>query len=450
MAESADSGNDAELYRWQSLFQRTREPVFLLNRRRQIVFVNHAWEELTGIPSAQAGNLLCKRQPVGADPLAGLAGALAPPPVVRDGQAGRIGRLLPVKDAAPVRVEIDFFPLHGIKGLLGVLGKITPQSEPTTASTGTLPEKLQTLRDTVLQRYRFELHPGETPATQRVGEQTRLAAQTRTSVLIVGEHGTGKRWLARTIHHQGTARDRTLVALDCPGLPPAILTAALFGTEGLARRRGIGTIYLAHVTALPRELQNQLTAWLAEPEGERPRVIGSVVGDPAGEVQAGRLLQELYCSLGTLRIDVPPLRERLSELPLFVQSILDRDNAERSRAIQGLSNEAWAALRAFPWPGNLRELDAVMSDAHARTAGDRIAIGDLPAYVQRSIQLEQVAGRAQFRPLPLKALLEQVERRLIEMALRMAKGKKGRAARILSIWRPLLLRRMEKLGIKDE
>ena len=74
----------------------------------------------------------------------------------------------------------------------------------------------------------------------------------------------------------------------------------------------------------------------------------------------------------------------------------------------------------------------------------------LPAYVRRATQLEQVAGRTPLRALPLKSLLEQVERRLIEMALRMAKGKKGRAARILSIWRPLLLRRMEKLGIKDE
>src|SRR4029078_9624403 len=99
---------------------------------------------------------------------------------------------------------------------------------------------------------------------------------------------------------------------------------------------------------------------------------------------------------------------------------------------------------------NLRELDAVLADAHARAAGERIEIADLPAYVRRATQLEQVAGRTPLRALPLKSLLEQVERRLIEMALRMAKGKKGRAARILSIWRPLLLRRMEKLGIKDE
>jgi DNA-binding NtrC family response regulator len=347
-------------------------------------------------------------------------------------------------------VEIDFFPLHGAKGLLGILGKITAQPAILPILALPVPDKLHALREAHLQRYRFELHPGETPATRRVGEQAHLAAQTRSSVLIVGEAGAGKRWLARTIHCQGTARDRTFVALDCAGLPPAALTAALFGPEGLARRSSVGTVFLARVETLPREVQQQVATWLGEPSVERPRVIASVVGEPAEEVQAGRLLQELHCALATLRIDVPALRDRATELPLFVQSILDRANAERSRRVQGLGAEAWDAVRAYPWPGNIRELDAVLADAHVRAAGERIELADLPAYVRRSVQMEQVAGRTPPRSLPLKALLEQVERRLIEMALRMAKGKKGRAARILAIWRPLLLRRMEKLGIKDE
>jgi DNA-binding NtrC family response regulator len=92
----------------------------------------------------------------------------------------------------------------------------------------------------------------------------------------------------------------------------------------------------------------------------------------------------------------------------------------------------------------------VLEAAIAHTQSDRIDAADIPAYFRSRLELAQTAGRAPLRPLPLKQLLEQVERRLIEMALRKARGKKGRAARILAIWRPLLLRRMKKLGIPDE
>jgi transcriptional regulator with PAS, ATPase and Fis domain len=450
MADASHPGPDAESYHWQALFQRTSEPLFVLNRRRRIVFVNEAWERFLGLPAAQAINLLCKRSPAAtAEPLADLAAVLAPPPAVRDGQAGRIRRLLPVPGAAPIPIEIDFFPLRSEAGLLGILGKLTPLAVPQTA-TPVLPEKVHALREALVQRFRFELQPAESPAMLRVLEQARLAAQTRASVLLVGERGTGKRWLARTIHHQGSARDRVFVELDCAGLPPTALTAALLGPGGLGRRPGVGTIFLAHVASLPRETQAQVCDWLAEDEMHRPRVLASLVGDPAELIQQGRLLHELHCSLATLLIAVPPLRQRLAELPLLVQAIMDHANADGPRRLQGLTPEAWEMVRNYPWPANLRELDTVLRQAYDRAAGDRITAADLPAYVQRSVELEQVAGREPLRPLPLKQLLEQVERRLIEMALRRARGKKGRAARLLAIWRPLLLRRMEKLGIKDE
>jgi transcriptional regulator with PAS, ATPase and Fis domain len=449
MADPIDPAPDDNLYRWQTLLQRSHEPVFLLNRRRQIVFVNRAWEQLTTIPAAQAINLSCKRTR-NADPLAALAAALSPPTAVRDGQAGRLRRLLPVAGGARISVEIDFLPLLGDHGLLGIIGKLTARQPTTPTAPVPLPEKLHSLRESLVHRYRFDLLTAETPAMQRVVEQARLASQTRASVLLTGERGTGKQSLARTIHHQGMTRELPFVALDCAGLPSMAVTAVLFGPDGMAQRPGVGTVFLGHVSALPREVQAQLADWVAEPEPNRPRVIASLVGQMEQEIEQGRLLHELACSLATIAIPLPPLRDRLAELPLLIQAILDRANAERTRPIQTLSKEATEAIRAHAWPGNLRELRSVLESASAHSTTDRIDVTDLPSYFRARMQLEQTAGRAPLKPIPLKQLLEQVERRLIEMALRRAKGKKGRAARILAIWRPLLLRRMKKLGIPEE
>lgn len=449
MADPIDPAPDAELYRWQTLLQRSREPVFLLNRRRQIVFVNRAWEQLTAIPAAQAINLACKRSR-SADPLAALAAALAPPTAVREGQAGRLRRLLPMPGGSRVAVEIDFFPLLGNHGLLGILGKLTARQPAAPSDSVPLPEKLNALRESLVHRFRFELLAAESPAMQRAVEQARLASQTRASVLLTGERGTGKQSLARTIHHQGITREQPFIALDCAGLPSMAVTAVLFGPDGLAHRPSVGTLFLGHVSALPREVQAQIADWLAEPESNRPRVIGSVIGPTEQEIEQGRLLHELACSLATIPIRLPPLRDRLAELPLLIQGIVDRTNADRPRPMQGVGKEAMEAIRAHAWPGNLRELRAVLETAAAHATTDRIELADLPASVRTRLQLDQASGRPALKPLPLRQLLEQVERRLIEMALRRAKGKKGRAARILAIWRPLLLRRMKKLGIPEE
>src|SRR5262249_35958336 len=128
--------------------------------------------------AARAINLSCKRVR-NPEPLAALAGALSPPVAVREGQAGRFRRLMPLPSGSQVPVEIDFFPLHGSNGLLGILGKITAREPAAGGSVAPLPEKLHALRESLVRRYRFELLPAETPAMRRVVEQARLASQTR-------------------------------------------------------------------------------------------------------------------------------------------------------------------------------------------------------------------------------------------------------------------------------
>jgi DNA-binding NtrC family response regulator len=179
-------------------------------------------------------------------------------------------------------------------------------------------------------------------------------------------------------------------------------------------------------------------------------VIAGCSTDPAAEVRAGRLLEELRCALSTLVIDVPPLRQRLADLPRLVERLLEQILAADERRLQGLTPAAWDCLRAYPWPGNLRELRAALVGARAHAAGERIDVADLPAYLRLGASLGQTPGPAAERPLPLAQVLEQVERRLIQLALERARGNKSRAAELLSVWRPRLLRRMQALGLSSE
>jgi DNA-binding NtrC family response regulator len=277
-------------------------------------------------------------------------------------------------------------------------------------------------------------------------------------VLLVGEPGTGKQTLARALHYQGPRREAAFAALDCARLPPAAVAAVLFeggGTVAIPSRRGVlGAVYLKEPSRLPRDLQLRLCEWLTaagERRGVSPpvRVLAGCAAPPAEEVRAGRLLEELACALGTLVIEVPPLRERREDLPGLVERLLHRAGSGSEVRVSGLTPEAWEVVRAYPWPGNLRELYAALRTARGRAYGERIAAADLPAPIRQAVLLEQTPGRPAERKLPLDQLLEQAERRLIELALRRARGHKTRAAEILSIWRQRLTRRMEALGIAD-
>ena len=127
----------------------------------------------------------------------------------------------------------------------------------------------------------------------------------------------------------------------------------------------------------------------------------------------------------------------------------ERAKGEATHPVIGFTEDAWEFLKSYRWPGNLRELYAVIQGACARAKAERIDTSDLPAYLRRNVVLEQTPGRTPERVLALDQILEQVERRLLTHALRMADGNKTKAAELLSIWRPRLIRRMEALGITD-
>jgi PAS domain S-box-containing protein len=432
-------------FRWQALFQRSREPLFLLDRHRRLLFANGAWVTLTGLALAEVRGRACTRRRLPATPTRwdDVARALAPPMPVLQGQSARLRRRV-----GSIAWDVDFFPLQQDEGPLCVLGKVAVVDTPGSPD-AVLPEKLATLRENVAQRYRLDTLDSTIPACRRIVEQVRLAARTRTAVLIVGEAGIGKQWTARTIHYQSADRERPIAALDCARLSPATLAEILFGDHGLITRSRAGTVYLKEPASLPRDLQARLVEALEEQVEGTPRIIAGSRSDLTQEVRSLRFLDELCCSLATLVLELPALRQRHADLPGLVEKVLQRCQVADGRPRAELTPEAWELVRAYPWPGNLRELYAVLSGARAHAAEARIDTADLPAFVRLAVNLGKTPEAPAERTLPLKQILEQVERRLIQQALRTTRGHKTKAAELLSIWRQLLVRRMEALGIAD-
>lgn len=426
-----------ESFRWQAFFQHAAQPIFLLNRRRRILFVNRAWEACTGLKLAEVRGRACRRRAAHAmgEKEEAILAACAPPTDALEGQSCRERRRAPQGSGW---WEIHFQPFAGEQELLGMLGTIRVLADPTEMPLP-LPDRLTALRDRVAARHRLDDLITDTPALARLVEQARLAAQTRTPITLLGEPGSGKAWLARAIHLRSEAGQRPFACLDAARIPAPLLGETLLGPR--SRQLPLGTVYLRNAERLSAEWQSRITDALRTGEhAELPRLMVGYRGDPAAEVSAGRLLPDFYCAVSPIVITLPPLRDRLGDLARFIDIFLQQLRELKPHSVRTVSNEAMAVLRAHRWPGNLAELQAVLSDSCVRAKSERLELADLPYYLKQTPAPPQ-------RSLPLDALLEQVERRLIALALKLAQNNQTRAAELLQVWRPRLVRRLEKLGI---
>lgn len=456
-------------FRWQTLLQRVIEPVFVLDRRRRLLFVNPAWERLTGHEADRVRGLPCRRpRPVGADAPAEelLAHLLTPPPESAQGQTARVRRLysrsaqLPAKPGqspSPCWWDLEFFPLRqdGAAGCLFV-GRIIPvpaavvPGEPTSAGPPLLlPERLEGLRLRHLDRYGFALLHSVSPAMQRVVQQVRLTLAQTAPVLLVGEPGSGKRTVARVLHYQGPARERALACLDARLLPASAVADVLFADRGGPLGRGLGAIYLAGPDRLPRELQARLCETIAAGTGS-PRLLFGIEPPVPDRSGPGALLDELYWLISAVSIELPPLRQRRDDLPHLVETML----AGLTPTVAGLTPGVWQLFREYAWPGNLRQLRQVLEASHRRAvaadppAAVPIDLPHLPSALRIAADAASVPPPSSRETLDLEAVLTEVERRLIRVALKRAGGNRTRAAQLLGIHRPRLLRRMQTLGLE--
>jgi transcriptional regulator with PAS, ATPase and Fis domain len=444
-------GPPANDFRWQEFFQHSREPVFVLSRRRRLLFVNDAWETLTGQSAADARGLTCTRRSSDR-PLAALARILCPPMEVMRGRSARVVRSPPGAKAGPPWWEIEFLPLADDTGVIGVVGKITASGSaaPSPTPTPRMAETWACARAQAADHFRLDALDADRQPT--LAAQCRLAGGSGCPVYLIGETGSGKRWLARAIHHASDRRGLPFVALDCAHLPPAALRSVLFSPLGPDRPEILGTLYLLEPAALPRELQAELADRLSDDGEPAPRVIaGSTeVEDPKRPVFLGTMLPELYDALAVLLVPLPPLRARKEELPRLIDLMLKRAAPALGKTIVGLTAEAWECVRAYHWPGNLRELYATVLRSGRRAGKEQIDAADLPLAVrQAKAAADAPAPRPPAELPPLDKVLEEVERRMIRLALDRAGGNQSKAADLLGVWRPRLIRRIKALGLDE-
>jgi DNA-binding NtrC family response regulator len=451
------------------LWQLAREPIFWLDPLLKLIWVNRAWENLTGYRAESVVGLTCQaHSPTKAGDLNDLAASFHPPPESLAGQPAATRSLIFHTSGEATWHRLVFWPFcNENDALIGILGLVRAiDSTPSVAESRTnqLHLDLQEIKRHLQKRYGFDGLVGFGPSHRRLLDQVRLAAASTIPVLIVGEPGTGKRHVARTIHQNGQGRHQPLVPFDCDALPAEILERELFGNEAeaapeaspLSRADGKtgprlslldgSTLLICEILRLPRDLQE----WLAESLDTPVRLLATTAIDPRSAFETDQIRPELYFALTTFVIRLEPLRERRHELPALAQNFLERANQRGGTQKSGFSSQALKALMAYDWPGNLRELARIIDHAHTAGADPLVAVDDLPASI-RGHQGGGFSPPSQSSPVkPLDELLTEVERRLIETALRQARGNKSRAAELLAISRPRLYRRIRELNLPDE
>src|SRR5215510_4896286 len=311
---------------------------------------------------------------------------------------------------------------------------------------------------------------GRSAAMQQQYELIRHVADSNTSVLILGESGTGKELAARAIHRASPRREALFVPINCAAIPPDLLESELFGhskgafTGAFKERAGKfemadgGTIFLDEVTEMRPPLQAKLLRALQEKEVERLgsnrsvsidiRVIAATNQDVRRALQQGALREDLFYRLNVFTITMPPLRDRLEDVPLLVDYFIEKYGARLGRGRPSISPAALTRLQSYAWPGNVRELENVIERALVLSHGEQIDAGHLPPEIVSTA--EAVAPPVSAPPaqqLTLIPAVERLEKMLIIQALQQVGGNKAKAARLLDISERALWYKVKKYGL---
>ena len=323
------------------------------------------------------------------------------------------------------------------------------------------------LRAELEDKYSFGNLIGSSPAFAEVLRQIAEVCESRATVLIQGESGTGKELVARAIHFNSPRRDSPFIAINCSAIPENLLESELFGhakgafTGAVAAREGRfvtangGTLFLDEIGDLPVSLQPKLLRALQEQSFEPVgsdrsvkvdvRIIAATHRDLEAAMQEGYFREDLYYRLAVYPMRVPALRERAGDVLPIASHFLGHFAAEMTKKISGFAPEAEAALAAYQWPGNIRELQNAIERATIVASRNVITPQDLPGYVTRAKR--QVATSPAV-PSDLDGEMERIERDFILAALQESDGVQVKAAERLGIAERSLWHRVKKLGIK--
>ena len=301
---------------------------------------------------------------------------------------------------------------------------------------------------------------GEAPAMRDVYKMIGRLSATDVPAVVVGERGTGKELVIRTIHDNSARSEQPFISLDCPALSETDLDTTLLGQQG-------GTVHLAAVDALAPSLQARLARVLNEPRPPsptgtptRPRVLVSTEHNLAEDVRSGSFNRELFDALTVVAVRLPPLRERREDIPSLVWHFIQRFNDELSLTIKGIDEEVSRRLQDHSWPGNVGELERVVKRACIVAKGDvitaedvgeavsesRFDTKDVESALARSVRTalhEQLVEKSAGAPSsPFHDIVERVESILVEEMLAITKGNQLKAAEILGVNTATLRKKM--------
>jgi two-component system response regulator HydG len=305
---------------------------------------------------------------------------------------------------------------------------------------------------------------GKCKASKDLYEQIKLIAPTNLSVIIHGETGTGKEHVARRIHEQSDRSKFPFVAIDCGTLSTEFAASELFGhlkgafTGALSTKKGKfeeanrGTVFLDEIGNLSYDVQVKLLRVLQEriivPLGSNKeipidiRIIAASNDDLQSAVSKGKFREDLFYRLNEFKISVPPLRERMADLPQFIDHFIIEANESIKRNVKGCAPEVIKVLSSYDWPGNVRELKNMIRRMVLLTPGEEVQMSALPMEMSMTMQ-----SRTRTSSNDLKLVQEENEKALIEKVLFEVKFNKSKASKILNIDRSTLYAKMEKYGI---
>jgi transcriptional regulator of aromatic amino acid metabolism len=429
-------------------------PVYLLDGQRRIVYGNAAFGQWLGrLPDDLVGVRCDYHSSATVTGSIEQAAALCPPPSAFSGEqsAGSVAAI--AADGRTDQRAARFLALPLAAAELGVLvvvgsdpGPPAPPQPASHLASEQLHALLQQLRGQLGRRYHIGQLIGESDAMRRVREQVRLATQTQTRVLVVGPFGSGCEHVAKSIHY--SRQLGALVPVDCSLVDAEEMQGTL---TSLLRRQAESpadkppVALLLDVDRLRADAQQELAGFLALPKIEL-RTLATARSSLQRLAARRHFRSDLAYALSTLTIALPPLARRPEDIPLLTQHFLEEFNADGKRQLAGFAPAALDELATYDWPQNVAELAEVAREACERAAGREVQAADLPERIRLAAGTLSHPPRDE-QPIDLDQFLADIEKELIERALKLARNNKTRAAELLGVNRARLLRKLVQLGL---
>jgi len=336
--------------------------------------------------------------------------------------------------------------------------------------------ELSMLRDEVRRVHSFGNIVGGHPRMKEVYDLVRMVSGTEVPALILGETGTGKELVAKAIHFNSSRRDRPFVVVNCSTMAETILESELFGHEkgaftgahqqriGKFEEAEGGTVFLDELGDIPLQIQTKLLRVLQEQEIQRVggnetirvdnRIVAETHRDLQGMIAAGTFREDLFYRLNVFPIHLPPLRERLEDIPALADHLVKKHAALSQGRVTGISPAAFPAMLNYAWKGNIRELENLIKRAIIKTPGDTITEVDVPGSPSPSALSRTVPAGPSGSGVPFKEYLSSITRHAEETYLRRMleshRGNINQIAKLMEIDRKTVYRKMAEYGIEPE